>query len=370
MQEERRLGVDNQPYGKTFEVRRRARLRELRLRAFGDRIDGGSERGERRRRGGFFKTYYAPNNAVLGIVGDVDTKATLEKVRRYFEPIPSQPAPPAVDMTEPAQTAERRTTIRGRPGAADAPRHGLQDPAELVARRRRAQVLGTILSDGRSRRVSTRRSSGRSSCRPTSRPSRARAAARGSSTSSASCAGQGRRGSRSRDRRGDRAGEDRADRADWEMEKARTSAAQPVRQQPGQLAQTRDQLVAGRALLRPARPASTRPPRASPKSRAADVQRVARQYLVKTGRTVVITVPKAAPPAKGGAVMRRTTVAVLAVSLAALLPPIRRSGQAGPAAAAVDRRMVVKGKAPVSNEVLEGQAAAAAGGRRSPTGCT
>jgi hypothetical protein len=30
------------------------------------------------------------------------------------------------------------------------------------------------------------------------------------------------------------------------------------------------------------------------------VQRVARQYLVKTGRTVVITVPKAAPPAKGG----------------------------------------------------------------------
>ena len=30
-----------------------------------------------------------------------------------------------------------------------------------------------------------------------------------------------------------------------------------------------------------------------------DVQRVARQYLVKTGRTVVITAPKAAP-AKGG----------------------------------------------------------------------
>ena len=32
---------------------------------------------------------------------------------------------------------------------------------------------------------------------------------------------------------------------------------------------------------------------------AADVQRVARQYLVKTGRTVVLTVPKAAAP-KGG----------------------------------------------------------------------
>lgn len=35
------------------------------------------------------------------------------------------------------------------------------------------------------------------------------------------------------------------------------------------------------------------------KVNAADVQRVARQYLVKTGRTVVLTVPKAAPP-RGG----------------------------------------------------------------------
>ena len=33
----------------------------------------------------FFKTYYAPNNAVLAIVGDVDTKKTLEQVDKYFE---------------------------------------------------------------------------------------------------------------------------------------------------------------------------------------------------------------------------------------------------------------------------------------------
>ena len=42
----------------------------------------------------FFKTYYAPNNAVLSIVGDVKTAECLEKVRKYFEQIPSQPAPP------------------------------------------------------------------------------------------------------------------------------------------------------------------------------------------------------------------------------------------------------------------------------------
>ena len=59
----------------------------------------------------FFKTYYAPNNAVLAIVGDVRTADCLAKVRQYFESIPRQPAPPAVDMTEPPQTEERRQTI-------------------------------------------------------------------------------------------------------------------------------------------------------------------------------------------------------------------------------------------------------------------
>ena len=60
---------------------------------------------------GFFKTYYAPNNAVLAIVGDVKTAECLAKVRQYFEAIPRQPAPPAVDITEPPQAAEQRQAI-------------------------------------------------------------------------------------------------------------------------------------------------------------------------------------------------------------------------------------------------------------------
>ena len=32
----------------------------------------------------FFKTYYAPNNAVLSIVGDVDTKKTMALIEKYF----------------------------------------------------------------------------------------------------------------------------------------------------------------------------------------------------------------------------------------------------------------------------------------------
>jgi zinc protease len=59
----------------------------------------------------FFKTYYAPNNAVLVLVGDFKTNEVLAKIEKYFGGIPSQAPPPAVDMTEPEQTAERRKTI-------------------------------------------------------------------------------------------------------------------------------------------------------------------------------------------------------------------------------------------------------------------
>jgi predicted Zn-dependent peptidase len=43
----------------------------------------------------FFRTYYAPNNAVLSVVGDVDTAAVRESVERYFGAIPANPSIPA-----------------------------------------------------------------------------------------------------------------------------------------------------------------------------------------------------------------------------------------------------------------------------------
>ena len=59
----------------------------------------------------FFKIYYAPNNAVLTIVGDVDPADARTRVEKWFEHIPAQPPPPGPDLSEPAQTAERRTTL-------------------------------------------------------------------------------------------------------------------------------------------------------------------------------------------------------------------------------------------------------------------
>jgi len=58
----------------------------------------------------FFKTYYAPNNAVLTIVGDVDANDVKKMVEKHFASIPSQPLPPRADLTEPPQTKEKRVS--------------------------------------------------------------------------------------------------------------------------------------------------------------------------------------------------------------------------------------------------------------------
>jgi zinc protease len=56
----------------------------------------------------FFKTYYAPNNAVLTIVGDVDPVAVKPMVQKYFADIPVQSVPERPDINEPQQTEEKR----------------------------------------------------------------------------------------------------------------------------------------------------------------------------------------------------------------------------------------------------------------------
>ena len=152
VQEERRLGVDNQPYGKTSEARDELAYENF---AYEHSVIGSMadlSAASVADVAAFFKTYYAPNNAVVAIVGDVDTKATLAKMEKFFGGIARQPAPPTVDMTEPAQEAERRLT--------------LEDPLARLSRIDMAykipsgsspdsdvlSVLGSILSSGRSSR--------------------------------------------------------------------------------------------------------------------------------------------------------------------------------------------------------------------------
>jgi zinc protease len=111
VKEERRLRLDNEAYGKSSE-----RLQELMYDNFAykhsvigsmDDLNAASIEDARQ----FFKTYYAPNNAVLVLVGDFSTADALARIRKYFEQIPRQPAPAAVDAAEPEQRGERRATI-------------------------------------------------------------------------------------------------------------------------------------------------------------------------------------------------------------------------------------------------------------------
>ncbi len=58
----------------------------------------------------FFKTFYAPNNAVLVVVGDFDAAQTMDWVKKYFGPIPSATLPAKPDISEPKQDKQKRAT--------------------------------------------------------------------------------------------------------------------------------------------------------------------------------------------------------------------------------------------------------------------
>jgi zinc protease len=111
VQEERRLGLDNQPYGKSQELHQELMYDNF---AYKHSVIGSMEdlnAATVEDVSEFFKMYYAPNNAVLVLVGDFNATQALAKIRASFESIPRQPNPPPVDMTEPQQKAERRATV-------------------------------------------------------------------------------------------------------------------------------------------------------------------------------------------------------------------------------------------------------------------
>jgi zinc protease len=60
----------------------------------------------------YFKTYYAPNNCVVVVSGNVKLDDIKKLAEKYIEPIPAQPAPPKVNTVEPPQTGERRIMVQ------------------------------------------------------------------------------------------------------------------------------------------------------------------------------------------------------------------------------------------------------------------
>jgi len=62
----------------------------------------------------FFRQYYAPNNASLAIVGDIDVAETKKLVEKYFATLRRGPAVPPIKAETPRITAERRRVVPSR----------------------------------------------------------------------------------------------------------------------------------------------------------------------------------------------------------------------------------------------------------------
>jgi len=58
----------------------------------------------------FFETYYAPNNAVVAVTGNIDAAQTLAWIQKYFGRIKAVPQPAKPDIAEPAQKEEKRAS--------------------------------------------------------------------------------------------------------------------------------------------------------------------------------------------------------------------------------------------------------------------
>lgn len=59
----------------------------------------------------YFKTFYAPNNSIVAIVGDIDPKKTIAMMEKYFGSIPAQRQPRRHISDEPDQPGERRVVV-------------------------------------------------------------------------------------------------------------------------------------------------------------------------------------------------------------------------------------------------------------------
>lgn len=100
----------------------------------------------------YFRTYYAPNNAALYLVGDFNTKEALAQIEAAFGDIPAQNAPEVVIDAEPPQRGPRRSVIRY-PSQAPSMMLGYRGPPARDADTLTLDVLQYILSVGEGSRL-------------------------------------------------------------------------------------------------------------------------------------------------------------------------------------------------------------------------
>jgi predicted Zn-dependent peptidase len=153
VQEEKRLRYDNQPYVPAF-----LRMNEL---IFTNPANAHSTIGSMEDLDAatiddvkeFFRIYYAPNNAVLTVVGDFDNDEARALAEKYFENIPPQPVPPPVDVSEPEAVAIPEETFRDPLAPAPAFVLGWKIPERRTQEFYALSLAGTLLFEGDSSRL-------------------------------------------------------------------------------------------------------------------------------------------------------------------------------------------------------------------------
>ena len=153
VQEEKRLRYDNQPYVNAF-----LRMNEL---LFTNPANAHSTIGSMEDLDAatiddvqeFFRIYYAPNNAVLSVVGDFETDEARALVEKYFANIPAQPMPPPVDVSETETVAIKEETFQDVLAPAPAFVLGWKIPERRTPDFYALSLAGTLLFEGDSSRL-------------------------------------------------------------------------------------------------------------------------------------------------------------------------------------------------------------------------
>ncbi len=155
VKEERRVGIENSPYGRLFEDLAAAAftVHPYRHTTIGSMEDLNKASLEDVRE--FHRTYYRPDNATLVIVGDFSPTEAISWAGRYFSGIPKPSSPVArVTVKEPPQKAERRLTKwYGSQSPLPAVVEAYHMPAEFTADSYPLILASNILSGGESSRL-------------------------------------------------------------------------------------------------------------------------------------------------------------------------------------------------------------------------
>lgn len=154
VEEEVRVNVMNQPYGLFFAIDLPGKAFDTYPNAhnfYGDFKDLDAAKIQDVET--FYEQYYAPNNAVMAIVGDVQPDDIYAKIDKYFASLSSRPTPPKPKVEEPPQKAERKSQQTDKLARVPAVAIGYRMPERHSPDALVGAVTGELLHNGQASRL-------------------------------------------------------------------------------------------------------------------------------------------------------------------------------------------------------------------------